>query len=323
MPKNKPPASTARAPDIPESGPAALPDALAVVGIGASAGGLEACTKLVDGIPAACGLTFVLIQHLDPTHESMMVDLLATHTTMGVVQATDGMKLQPDHFYVIPPGVYLAVKDGVFCLSEPLVRHGARLPFDFFLRSLADGYGARAICVVLSGTGADGCIGLKAVKEKNGLVIAQEPAEAGYDGMPRQAIATGGVDLVLPVSHIPAALVRYARRIGQMRNGNAPAETEQPADWLPDIVELLRKTTAHDFTLYKPGTLQRRVERRMAMAAIDADGMAQYLKILQRDQVELDLLAKDLLINVTSFFRDAEIFDTRPSRTWGASYAAM
>ncbi len=309
MPKTKSPPSTGGAPDKPGRAPGVARGALAVVGIGASAGGLEACTKLVAGLPPACGMAFVLIQHLDPTHESMMVDLLATHTKMNVVEATDGMKLQPEHFYVIPPAAYLAVKDGIFCLSEPLARHGARLPFDFFLRSLADDYGARAICVVLSGSGADGCIGLKAVKAKNGLVIAQEPSEAGYDGMPRHAIATGWVDLILPVSHIPPALVRYARRIGQVQTERTAVEAEHPADWLPDIIELLRKTTAHDFTLYKPGTLQRRVERRMAMAAIDSDGMEQYLKILRHDAAELDLLAKDLLINVTSFFRDAKTFE--------------
>ena len=309
MPKTKSSASTGAAPAVPEGGQHTPPSLLAVVGIGASAGGLEACTKLIAGLPATCGIAFVLIQHLDPTHESMMVDLLATHTTMQVVQVSDGMKVQPEHFYVIPPAAYLSIKDGVFHLCDPPVRHGARLPFDFFLRSLAENYDTRAICVVLSGTGADGCAGLKVVKERNGLVIAQDPADAGYDGMPRQAIASGGVDLVLPVSKIPAALLRYARRIGHVEIEHEAGGTERPADWLPDIIELLRKTTAHDFTLYKPGTLQRRVARRMAMASIEADGMEQYLKILRQDPAELDLLAKDLLINVTSFFRDAKTFE--------------
>jgi two-component system CheB/CheR fusion protein len=310
MPKTKPRASTGEVPSIQARGPPAPQKAFAVVGIGASAGGLEACTKLLSGLPAGCGMAFVLIQHLDPTHESMLVDLLATHTTMTVVQACEGQEVQPDHFYIIPPAVYLSIEDGVFHLSEPRVRHGARLPFDFFLRALAECCGRRAICVVLSGTGADGCVGLKAIKEKNGLVIAQDPVDAAYDGMPRQAIASGRVDLVLPVSHIPAAVVRYARRIGQMEPEHAAAETETEAGWLPEIIELLRQETAHDFTLYKPGTLQRRVERRMAMAAIESDGMEQYLKILRQDSAELDRLAKDLLINVTSFFRDAKTFET-------------
>jgi two-component system CheB/CheR fusion protein len=133
-----------------------------VVGIGASAGGLEACTKLLDGLPAVAGMAFILVQHLDPTHESMMPELLAHHTSMTVVQAVDGMRLQTGHIYIIPPGTYLAVSTGILRLSEPQARHGARMPFDFLLRSLAEEYGERAICVILSGTGADGSLGLKA-----------------------------------------------------------------------------------------------------------------------------------------------------------------
>src|SRR5579863_7421734 len=148
-----------------------------IVGIGASAGGLDACRRLVDALPAGNGMAFVLVQHLDPTHESMMVDLLAGHTSMDVRQATDGMPIEPEHLYVIPPGAYLSVGNGVLHLSHPQTRHGARLPFDFLLHSLAAEYGARAICVVLSGTGADGSLGLKAVKQRGGLVIAQDPDE--------------------------------------------------------------------------------------------------------------------------------------------------
>ena len=188
-----------------------------MVGIGASAGGLDACTKLVDALPADIGMAFILVQHLDPTHESMMVDLLAGHTSMTVRQATDGMKLARDHLYVIPPGTYLAVGDGALRLSQPKARHGARLPFDFLLHSLADAYGARAICVILSGSGSDGSLGLKAVHEKGGLVIAQDPDEAGYDGMPRSAIMTGAVDLVLPVAKIPDALAARDRRTSPTR----------------------------------------------------------------------------------------------------------
>jgi two-component system CheB/CheR fusion protein len=181
-----------------------------VVGIGASAGGLDACRKLVEALPTGTGMAFILVQHLDPTHESMMVDLLTGHTSMTVGQATDGMPIELDHFYVIPPGTYLAVGNGALHLTQPLARHGARLPVDFLLHSLAADYGERAICIILSGTGADGSLGLKAVKEHGGLVIAQDPVEAAYDGMPRSAIMTGAVDLVLPVANIPAALVKYA-----------------------------------------------------------------------------------------------------------------
>src|SRR5208283_2260511 len=141
--------------------------------------------------PADTGMAFILVQHLDPTHESMLVDLLADYTAMTVQQATDGTPIMPDHVYVIPPGTYLSVGGGVLHLSQPQARHGARLPFDFLLHSLAEACGARAICVILSGSGADGSLGLKAVREKGGLVIAQDPDEAGYDGMPRSAIMTG------------------------------------------------------------------------------------------------------------------------------------
>jgi two-component system CheB/CheR fusion protein len=280
-----------------------------VVGIGASAGGLDACRKLVGALPVGNGMAFILVQHLDPTHESMMVDLLAGHTSMTVRQATDGMPIEREHLYVIPPGTYLSVGNGALHLSPPQARHGARLPFDFLLHSLAEECGARAICVVLSGTGADGSAGLKAVKEKGGLVIAQDPDDAGYDGMPRSAIMTGAVDLVLPAAGIPEALVKNGRRIAVTRRESGLRPQDTAPDWLPGIIDLLRTKTAHDFTLYKPGTLQRRIERRMAMAAIETDDVERYLEILRSDDSELDLLAKDLLINVTSFFRDPKVFD--------------
>jgi two-component system CheB/CheR fusion protein len=278
-----------------------------VVGIGASAGGLLACRKLVDALPVGNGIAFILVQHLDPTHESMMVDLLAGHTSMAVLQAIDGMPIARDHLYIIPPGTYLSVAGGALRLSQPQARHGARLPFDFLLHSLAEEYGARAVCVILSGTGADGSLGLKAVKEKGGLVIAQDPDEADYDGMPRGAIATGEVDLVLPVAKISEALYECARRAALTHGAMAPHARDAAQNWLPKIIELLRTNSAYDFTLYKPGTLERRFERRMAAAAIKT--VDEYLEILRRDASELDLLAKDLLINVTGFFRDKQVFD--------------
>jgi len=293
-------------------GPRSLADKtvnLPVVGIGASAGGLEACTKLLDALPASTGMTLIVIQHLDPFHESMMVELLSGHTSLVVLQATDGMPVEPDHVYVIPPGTYLAVGDGVLHLTQPQARHGARLPFDFLLRSIAEEYGARAACVVLSGTGADGSIGLKAIKERSGLVIAQDPDEAGYNGMPRSAILTGVVDLVLAVADIPAALISHNRQIARPQaNGSLPAQ-DMPRDWLPEILGLINAQTVHNFTLYKPGTLQRRIERRMAMASIRTGEMGQYLAMLRSNPGELDRLAKDLLINVTSFFRDPKVFE--------------
>jgi two-component system CheB/CheR fusion protein len=248
-----------------------------VVGLGSSAGGLDACRKLVTALPADCGMAFVLVQHLDPTHKSMMVDLLAGHTTMTVLEAVDGMAIEPDHLYIIAPGTYLSVAQGALRVSKPLAKHGARLPFDFLLHSLAEEFGSRAVCVILSGTGSDGCLGLSAVKESSGLVIAQDPREAGYDGMPRSAIATCTVDLVMPVAMIPDALATYARRLALARSADGARNPDLETDWLPGIIELLRTKTAHDFTLYKQGTLQRRIERRMALAAIETGSMELYL----------------------------------------------
>jgi two-component system CheB/CheR fusion protein len=294
---------------LPVRGPPREPGDFLIVGIGASAGGLDACRKLIEALPATTGMAFILVQHLDPTHESMLVDLLAGHTRMAVRQAADGALLEPDHLYVIPPGTYLSVGGGALHLSEPQARHGARLPFDFLLRSLAEEYGERVVGVILSGTAADGSLGLKAVKEKGGLVIAQDPDEAAYDGMPRNAVLTGAVDLILPAAKISDALAKYDRRMALTRTQNGSHPQDATQEWLSKIIDLLRARTAHDFRLYKPGTLQRRIERRMAMAAVETDGMDRYLEILRSDASELNLLAKDLLINVTSFFRDPKVFE--------------
>jgi two-component system CheB/CheR fusion protein len=279
-----------------------------VVGIGASAGGLDACRKFLDALPAKSGAAYILIQHLDPTHESMMVDLLAEHTSMTVLQAADGMPIERDHFYVIPPGTYLSVAGGALRLARPQARHGARLPFDFLLHTLAQELGTRAICIVLSGSGADGSLGLMAVKEKGGLIIVQDPQEAAYDGMPRSAIATGTADFVVPIAGIPQVLAEHFSGAMTANPPRKAAAQDGAPDSLTTIVDLLRQKTAHDFTFYKPGTLQRRIERRMAMIAIAPTGMERYLDILRNDAAELDLLARDLLINVTNFFRDPKVF---------------
>ena len=286
--------------------------ALTVVGIGASAGGLEACRRLVTLLPVDPTVAFILIQHLDPTHESMMVALLAGHTAMPVRQAGDGMALEGGAIFVIPPGVYLGISDGALRVTAPTARHGARLPFDHLLHALAKACGARAVCVVLSGTGADGAQGLRSVHDAGGLVIAQDPSEAEYDGMPQSAIATGMVDLVLPLAQMPAALAEAARG-GSAQRATRPAAAPQDAA-LAQIIALLRAETRHDFSLYKTGTLLRRLARRMAAADPDADpeadgGMAAYLERLRGDAQERDMLARDLLIHVTSFFRDPEVFE--------------
>jgi two-component system, chemotaxis family, CheB/CheR fusion protein len=277
-----------------------------VVAFGASAGGLDTFRKLFAALPANCGMAFVLIQHLDPKHESMLVERLAGHTAMPVVEVADGMQVERDHVYLIPPATYLAIVAGTLRLSRPLERHGARMPFDFFLRSLAEECGERAICAILSGTGIDGSLGAKAVKEKGGLVIVQDPEEATFDGMPRSAIVGGVADLVLAVAKLPGALVRYSRQnyVKDGSSGLVVSESAQAA--FADIIDLLAANTPHDFSLYKQGTLQRRIERRMAMAGLG--NCARYLQLLRENSAELELLAKDLLINVTHFFRDPAAF---------------
>lgn len=282
-------------------------DRFPVIAIGASAGGLEAFRQFFATQQADSGMAFILIQHLDPTHESLMVELLAAHTSMPVRQASDLMPVARDCVYVIPPNFSLAVEDGVLRLTAPRERHGARKPFDFLLRSMAADLGERAVCVVLSGTGLDGSIGLKALAEAGGLVIAQDPEEAAFDGMPRNAIATGAVDLTLPVREIPAAILEFARRRSRDRHTVAPKDAAR--DWLPEVVELLRSRTAYDFRPYKQGTLERRIERRRAMASIDTEDMQRYIDLLRGDPAELERLANDLLINVTSFFRDPVTFE--------------
>ena len=236
------------------------------------------------------------MQHLDPTHESLLVGLLVPHTALIVTQAADGMVVAAEHLYIISPGTALAVSEGQLVVSPPSEPHGARLPFDVLLRSLAAGAApARAMAVVLSGTGEDGTQGALALRAAGGFVIAQLPDEAGFDGMPRAAIAAGAVDLVLPIAEMPAALLRQSRQPAHARD-----------DRLADIVALLRQKTATDFSLYKPGTLRRRIDRRIGMAG--AAGLDGYLALLAESATEATQLAKDLLIHVTGFFRDPEVF---------------
>ena len=275
-----------------------------VVGIGASAGGLEACTKFLDALPTESGLAYILVQHLDPHHHSMLVELLGEHTALTVQPAEDGMRLEREHLYIIPPATYLTVRSDALHLARSPVGHGARLPFDILLRSMAEELGARAVCVVLSGTGSDGSAGLLKIKAKGGLVIVQEPGDASYDGMPRSAIDTGGVDMVLPVASIPDALLHTVRQ-NEVRRPKVPDGN----DGLPEIIGLLRTRTEHDFTHYKAGTLRRRIERRMSIASVESNDMARYAAILKKDPVELEQLAKDLLIHITRFFRDTGVFD--------------
>ncbi|WDF72500.1 chemotaxis protein CheB [Novosphingobium sp. KACC 22771] len=278
-----------------------------IVAIGASAGGLEAVSRLFDAMPGKTGLAFIIVQHLEPSHKSMMVELVAKHTKMPVVEAVEGAPLLPDTLTIIPPGRDITLRIGVLHLSTPRARYGARLPFDTLLASLAQGYGARTIAVVLSGTGEDGSHGLAALKAANGHVIAQQPEEAEYDGMARSAVATGHVDQVLALAAMPAALAAIAAQI--VHAAPESAKASPPADGIAAIVTYLGTTTAHDFHGYKAGTIGRRIERRMAMLAVPRGDYAAYRALLEKEPVERELLARDMMINVTAFFRDPQVFD--------------
>ena len=252
-------------------------------------------------------MAFVMIQHLDPTHPSLMQELLSGHTSMLVTQAVNGAPLEPNHVYLIPPGAYLAMRDGLLRLSKPTERHGARLPFDFFLTSLAEACGKRAVCVVLSGTGSDGSVGVLAIKEKGGLVIAQDPEEAEFDGMPLSAIATRRVDFVAPVGDIPELILAKLYGAGSGAADATQSATAPASDEFTQIIALLRDATGLDFSVYKQGTLQRRLEHRMSAVRIETP--ASYLKLLREKPAEAELLRKELLIGVTQFFRGRPAFD--------------
>ncbi len=290
------------------------PEAMPIVAIGASAGGLEATSKLLDGLSPVSGAAFIIVQHLDPTHKSMMVDLLATHTAMKVIEASDGCELAPDQIFVIPPGRYLSVRAATLHLSPQQAVHGARLPFDHLLGSLAKAHGPQTIAIVLSGTGADGSGALIALKAAGGKIIAQSPEEAEYDGMPRSAIATRCVDQVLSLAEIPPALRKLHISHGDWPGVNSDDQV-QHEQGLHAIIALLKEQTAHDFTQYKPGTMERRIERRMGLLGLKRGNLAAYLELLNEKPAERELLAKDLLINVTSFFRDPTVFDVLEATT--------
>lgn len=278
-----------------------------IVGIGASAGGLEAFKKFFDVMPSEAGVGFVLVQHLDPTHESMMVDLLATHTKMPVVQADEGMQVAPNCVYMIPPNRYLILRDGLLHLIEPTERRGMRMAIDTFFRSLADDQHEHAIGIILTGTASDGTEGLKAIKANGGMTLVQDPDTSAHDGMPRSAIATGMVDFVLPIEKMPDTLIRYAKHPyvnGNSRNLPQIAETQ---DDLDIILALLLAHRNIDFRHYKRNTLMRRIERRMGLRQFNE--LTDYTHFLRENPQEVEQLGKDLLIGVTRFFRDREAFD--------------
>ena len=271
-----------------------------VIGVGASAGGLEALEGLLAAMPARLGAAIVLVPHLSPTGKSMMVELLARTSVLPVEVARDGVRPQPDHVYVVRPNRLLTLRDGHFEEQPRPAPHGTLLPIDIFLRSLADGRGARAAGIVLSGTGSDGTLGLRAIRLAGGLTIAQQEDSARYQDMPHNAIASGVVDEALLVADMPKALADW---VGRWAAGAQPAPFGGDID---RVLALLRARSGHDFTHYKRSTISRRIERRMQILRLAR--IEEYVLLLRERPAELDVLFRDLLIGVTQFFRDPESF---------------
>ena len=272
-----------------------------IVGIGASAGGLEALELFLQNVPEGSGMAFVIVQHLDPTHKGIMPELLQRTTAMKVIQVKDRTRVKPDCVYVIPPNKDMSILRGVLHLLDPVAPRGLRLPIDFFLRSLADDSEERSIGVILSGMGTDGTLGLKAIKGKAGVVFVQDPASAKFDGMPRSAVEAGLADVVAPVEALPGKIIAYLHHVPLITKPGL-AEEDPAHSGFEKIVILLRARTGHDFSLYKKNTVYRRIERRMGIHQIDR--IATYVRFLRENPEELELLFKELLIGVTSFFRD-------------------
>ncbi|HXI27421.1 MAG TPA: CheR family methyltransferase [Vicinamibacterales bacterium] len=280
---------------------------LLVVGIGASAGGIKALKEFFSRVPEDAGVAYVVILHLSPDHDSKLAEVLQTAARLPVSQVKTTTAIAPDHIYVVPPNKSLEIADGTLMVSEITRPEQRRSPVDVFFRALADSYGSRSVCIVLSGTGPNGSAGLKRVKEYGGLVIVQSPTEAEHGDMPRNAIATGLVDLVLPVEEMPSKIAGYVDQI--RREQTEPATTddsESDAEGDPEamreLLTVLRVRTGHDFSNYKRATLHRRIERRMTLRSVAT--LPQYARLMRQSPDEAVLLMKELLISVTNFFRD-------------------
>jgi two-component system CheB/CheR fusion protein len=289
------------------------------VGIGASAGGLEALEQFLSHVPEKSGLAFVIIQHLDPTHKGIMPEILQRTTGMEVFQVKDRMRVRPECVYVIPPNKEMSILHGVLHLFDPTAPRGLRLSIDIFLRSLAEDRQERSIGVILSGMGSDGTMGLRAIKEKGGVALVQEPASAKFDSMPRSAIDAGLADMVAPAEELPEKIIAFLRHTILITKSDTSLEKKEQSA-LEKIFILLRARAGHDFSLYKKNTIYRRIERRMGIHQIDR--IAAYVRYLQENPQEVELLFKELLIGVTSFFRDPAAWEELRRETIPALLAA-
>jgi len=284
------------------------PASCVVVGIGASAGGLEAIMELLKPLPQKTGMAFVLIPHLDPKHESAMTELLARGTGMQVHEVHHGMRVKPDCVYVIPPNRVMTIANGVLLLAQRPPDTGPPMPIDTFFRSLATDCGKSAIGIILSGTASDGTLGVAAIKNEGGITFAQDTMSAKYSGMPNSAIASGHIDFILKPEEIARELMRIRKHPyvngGQQKEEQVPVERDGEID---QIFRLLKQVQKVDFSDYKPATIRRRILRRMALGRVDT--LKDYLQFLQSNPKELESLHHDILINVTSFFRDPDAFE--------------
>ena len=276
-----------------------------IAALGASAGGLEALENFFSHTPPDTGVGFIVVQHLAPDHKSALSELLARHTQMPVEQARDDAKVEPNHVYIIPPNATLTIEEDRLRVKAPEAPRG-QLPIDTLFRSLAEDREEDAVCIVLSGTGSDGTIGLAAIKENGGMAMAQSIETAKYDTILRSAIATGLVDHILPVEEMPAKLIAYASHLSSL-DGKTDGMKKQISERMGQVFNLLRRGSGHDFSGYKESTIGRRLQRRMK--ALQMETVGDYVEVLQRDSEEVDRLFKEFLVGVTEFFRDPEAFD--------------
>jgi two-component system CheB/CheR fusion protein len=278
-----------------------------IVGMGASAGGLQALDTFFRHMPPDGGMAFVVVLHLDPTHASIMPELLGRVTRMPVCQVKDGMKVEPNCVYVIPPRKDMAIMNERLQLMDSVATRGLRHPIDLFFRSLAQDHKERAICVVLSGTGTEGALGLKAIKGEGGLAMVQDTESAKFNGMPRSAIATQLADYVLPPEKMPARMLEYVRYFHHKPRKAPPKDASHISNLRRRMLFLIRERTGHDFTLYKQSVINRRIDRRMSLHQMGR--LSDYVRYLQENPLEVEKLAGELLIGVTGFFRDREVYE--------------
>ncbi len=278
-----------------------------VVGVGASAGGLEALQQFLTFLPSDTGMAFVIIQHLSPDHKSLLVDILGKYTAMPVTEAEDGMRVERNHIYLLPPKYNIEIISDTLYLSEYNHSH-INHPIDIFFRSLANAYENRAVAVILSGTGSDGTNGIRSIKENNGMIIVQTPDSAKFDGMPRNAISTGFVDLVLN----PDAIAKEMSHIAKSMSNTETRVELTDSDLMSQVFAILKNITNVNYTYYKQTTVLRRIERRIVVT--HNRSLQDYVNYLSNNEEEARLLAKEVLIGVTRFFRDPDYFDVLKDR---------